>query len=430
MDNKNTPILKKNNNQLNNIHRIENSLIKLILHAIQSGDINLIKLNIEKYQIDLKHVKTENEQNAFFYIAFIQKDEDSLKVCKYLKELGVNPNYKDKLNQTCIYYTVRENKYLTTKYLIDECNLSINEKDIFGQTPIYYCCREGHLKICELLYEKGGNINHVDNYEENCLFYAIRQGHYDVVKFLIEKGININKLDNGKLTPALYAKKINQIKILNLLLQHGALFPENIHIKKEYTNEDEENSDSKNNQFLEKKKLKQNYINEIQKPKNFYIVALNENGKKIKLNNEELILFYKNNPEIENLLTNKKDLNKKINCVDENLKLYKNWEKTAKRLFVLLCKIKEAEIFIKPIKIKEHNDYFEKIKNPIDFFKIKEKLINYNYRNFKEFYNDITLVFDNYCLYNGKESEIGKICIKIKNEFIKLCQHFNVYKFM
>ena len=39
------------------------------------------------------------------------------------------------------------------------------------------------------------------------------------------------------------------------------------------------------------------------------------------------------------------------------------------------------------------------------------------YRNCQEFVNDIELVFDNCHLYNGSESEIGKICTSVKEEY-------------
>ena len=432
MDDENNNLSTLNNPQNNlsyNNHQIDSTLIKMILNVIQDGDLNNIKSNLEKYHIDLKYVITENGQNAFFYTAFIKKDEDSFNVCKYLNEIGIDPFCKDKLKQTCIYYTVRENKYLTTKYLIEECKLPINEKDIYGQTPIYYCCREGHLKLCELLLEKGANINNDDNYEQNCLFYAIREGHYEIVNYLIEKGININKIDKGKLSPALYAKKMNQIKIFDLLVEKGAVLPENNKLK----NKKNEKGRKKIKKSPEEEELnKKEYIDEIQKPKKFFIVKITDSGEKIRLTHEEILSFYKNNPEIENLLKNKEELNNKLSTVNEELKMYDNWEKIAKKLLTILSKSKGAELFLKPVDPEELGipDYFEKIKHPMDFSTIKKKLIHFSYTNFKEFCDDINLVFENCYLYNGKETYVGNICTNVKNEYIKLYEQFDMNKFI
>ena len=58
---------------------------------------------------------------AFFFMALVKNDEQALNICKYLIKEGVNPAHKDKHSQTCLYYTVREGIYETSKYLIENC---------------------------------------------------------------------------------------------------------------------------------------------------------------------------------------------------------------------------------------------------------------------------------------------------------------------
>ena len=177
-------------------HPIDNSIVKLILKSIQEGDLQVIQLNIDKYKVNMNYIiDKDNQQNSFFYCSLIKDDNDALNVCKYLREKGVNPFFKDKHQQTCLYYTAREGKYLTSKYLIEDCGLPINEKDIYGQNPIYYSVREGKMNLCELFVEKGADINLEDKFGQTCIFYAIRTGHYDIVNFLIKNGANINKID-------------------------------------------------------------------------------------------------------------------------------------------------------------------------------------------------------------------------------------------
>ena len=140
-------------------HHIDDTLIKMILNSVQDGDLEKIKANIMKFNINMNSlIDRVNQQNAFFYCALIKDDNDALNICKYLLNLGVNPLFKDKHEQTCLYYTAREGKYLTSKYLIENCKLPINERDIYGQNPIYYSAREGHYNLCRLFIEKGSNI--------------------------------------------------------------------------------------------------------------------------------------------------------------------------------------------------------------------------------------------------------------------------------
>ena len=409
--------------------QIDITLIKMMLKSIQEGDINLIKQNIQKYNLNMKLlIDTENHQNAFFYTALIKNDEDALNICKYFKELEVDPLFKDKHQQTCLYYTAREGKYLTSKYLIEECNIPINDKDIYGQHPIYYACREGHLNLCELLVEKGADVNLEDKYGQTCVFYAIRQGHYDIVHYLLKHGLNVNKIDKKKHTPVSYAEKIGQSKIMELLLNNGGIKPENKSKKK-----NDNKSKKGNKKTPEEEQLsKQEMIDSIQKPKKHILVKILPSGQKVALNDNEIEEFKKNNPQAAKLLYNKEELEKEKQNANEDLYLHENWEKNAKKLISMLWKVKDADLFYKPVDPIELGlpTYFEIVKHPMDFSTIKRKLSNFSYTNFNEFCNDMNLVFDNCYLFNGKESLVGNMCTNVKSEYNKFYNQLGMDKFL
>ena len=409
--------------------QIDITLIKMMLKSIQEGDINLIKQNIQKYNLNMKLlIDTENHQNAFFYTALIKNDEDALNICKYFKELEVDPLFKDKHQQTCLYYTAREGKYLTSKYLIEECNIPINDKDIYGQHPIYYACREGHLNLCELLVEKGADVNLEDKYGQTCVFYAIRQGHYDIVHYLLKHGLNVNKIDKKKQTPVSYAEKIGQSKIMELLLNNGGIKPENKSKKK-----NDNKSKKGNKKTPEEEQLsKQEMIDSIQKPKKHILVKILPSGQKVALNDNEIEEFKKNNPQAAKLLYNKEELEKEKQNANEDLYLHENWEKNAKKLIGLLWKVKDADLFYKPVDPVELGlpTYFEIVKHPMDFSTIKRKLSNFSYTNFNEFCNDMNLVFDNCYLFNGKDSLVGNMCTNVKSEYNKFYNQLGMDKFL
>jgi len=409
--------------------QIDSTIIKMILKSIEEGDINLIKSNISKYNLNMKIlIDTENQQNAFFYTALIKKDEDALNICKYFKELGIDPLFKDKHQQTCLYYTAREGKYLTSKYLIEECNIPINEKDIYGQHPLYYACREGHLNVCELLIEKGADVNLEDKYGQTCVFYAIREGHYEIVDFLLKHGLNVNKIDKKKHTPVSYAEKIGQSKIMELLLNNGGIKPENKSKKKN------DNKSKKGNKKTpeEEQFNKQEMIDSIQKPKKHILVKILPSGQKVALNDNEIEEFKKNNPQAAKLLYNKEELEKEKQNANEDLYLHENWEKNAKKLISMLWKVKDADLFYKPVDPIELGlpTYFEIVKHPMDFSTIKRKLSNFSYTNFNEFCNDMNLVFDNCYLFNGKESLVGNMCTNVKSEYNKFYNQLGMDKFL
>lgn len=330
---------------------------------------------------------------------------------------------KDKHLQTCLYYTCREGKYETSKYLIEECGVPINEKDVYGQHPIYYASREGKLKVCELLVEKGADVNLEDKFGQTCLFYAIRQGHYDVVDFLIKIGIDVNKVDKKKQTPVTYAEKMNQGKIVDLLVSNGGVKPEP---KKKEKKEKKKAEPSPEEEKLSKQEL----ISNIQQPKKNVLVKITPSGEKVPLSDEELEKFKKDYPELCKLLYNKAELSNLTEKASEDLKVIDSWEKPAKKLMNLIWKHKEAHLFHKPVNPLELgiNDYFDKIKHPMDFSTIKKKLNNSIYRNCQEFVDDMQLVFDNCYLYNGETSFVGKMCTNVKQEYEKLYSQFGIEK--
>lgn len=72
----------------------------------------------------------------------------------------------------------------------------------------------------------------------------------------------------------------------------------------------------------------------------------------------------------------------------------------------VLTKLPKAWIFLEKVDPQRLNihDYYDIIKNPMDFGTIKEKLKSHSYLSMKQFLEDIELVFDNCILYNGEAS--------------------------
>ena len=415
-------------------NQIDQTLCKMILNSVLEGDLSKIQSNLEKYNIDLKALKDiQKEQNAFFSAALIKDDAQALEIFKFLKSKDLTPNLKDKLEQTCLYYTCREGKNLCSNYLVKECGLNVNEIDIYGQTPIYYCVRDHKLETVKLMIDLGTNINIEDKYGQTCLFYAIREGHKDVVELLIEKGANVNQVDKKKRTPYSFAEKYNFQDICDLLLKKGANKPiSKINAEKRGRKEkkkiikekfDKENNNEENEEMLT--------LEDIQKARKCYLVKI-ENDKKIPLTNEEIQLFKKEHEEIYKYLVDEKEREKLKENADKSLLYFDTWEKQAKKLINMLWKVKGAYLFHKPVDPIELGipDYLQIIKNPMDFSTIKKKLSSNLYTNFKQFTEDIKLTFDNCYLYNGANSSVGLACTVVKNEYQKFYDQMGMDKFL
>ena len=421
-------------------NKVDSTLIKMMLDTIQEGDLNKIQTDLETYNIDIKDLKDiQKDQNAFFYAAVIKDDSKALEVFQFLKSKNLSPNLKDKYEQTCLYYTCREGKNLCSKYLVEECGLNVNEIDIYGQTPIYYCVRDHKIETVKLMIDLGTNINIEDKYGQTCLFYAIREGHVDIIELLIEKGANVNQVDKKKRTPYSFAEKYNFQNICDILLKNGANKPiSKINAEKRGRKEKKKYSKEKFDNENNNEENRINYENDegltsedLQKPRKCYLVKI-ENDNKIPLTNDEIKIFKKEHEEIYKYLVDEKEREKLKENADKSLLYYGSWEKQAKKLINMLWKVKGAYLFHKPVDPLELGipDYFNIIKNPMDFSTIKKKLTNNLYTNFKQFTEDIALTFDNCYLYNGANSSVGLACTLVKNEYHKLYEQMGMEKFL
>lgn len=309
----------------------------------------------------------------------------ALEASKYFINLGIDVRQKDKINQTPIYYAAREKKIELCKYLIS-LGSEVNNPDIYSQTPIYYGAREGATDVCELLIINGADVNLEDKYGQTCIFYSIKNGHLETTEFLIKSGADVNKIDKKKMTPYLYSLKNNKPEIAELLVKYNAN-TDNITKKKE-----------------SKKKIDDAKTENTKNPfEKYVLVKMDGSNGKCRLSEEELSKFENDFKEIFNILNNKNELELIENNADSRLQGTEGWEKVCKRILNHLWKMKEAEIFHRPVDVIALNipDYPMIIKKPMDFGTIKKKLTNGMYVNFIEFDEDINLVFNNCFLYNG-----------------------------
>jgi len=150
--------------------------------------------------------------------------------------------------------------------------------------------------------------------------------------------------------------------------------------------------------------------------------------KKIPLTSSDLEEFQKLNPEVFDLLNNPEELENIDKDSSDSIKFPEAWEKIAKKIMNSLWKFKEAEIFLKPVDPIDLGipDYFDIIKNPMDFSTIKKKLNQSLYTKCRDFIDDIELTFNNCIKYNGEKTFIGNMSTNSRNEFKRLSQQYKL----
>jgi hypothetical protein len=98
-----------------------------------------------------------------------------------------------------------------------------------------------------------------------------------------------------------------------------------------------------------------------------------------------------------------------------------NYELKPFQIFLLniLDKLKEFDklkIFYNPVNIKDVPTYYQVIKEPMDFNKIKNNIDSFKYFNFKQFENDFNLIINNCLQFNKQNQFYYKIGLKLREQ--------------
>ncbi|CAD8058930.1 unnamed protein product [Paramecium primaurelia] len=372
-------------------------------------------------EMDLVNVIDSQSKQICSYIV-VQYDNEglALKFLSLLTDFKVNLNFKDSLKQSILFYICRDGKLKLLDFVLSQNAVNIDDQDQYGQTPLFYAARDNKIDIVTRLVQVGANVNLVDTLSnQTALFYSAREGNAEICKILIDNGCNPNHQDQHKKTAQFFAKRFQRKEVMELFNQYFGKSKDDNKQNSNYNN----NDNSKGEQQKQQKKKNKDL------PKQAYkLMFTDEYGNLQEVTQSEFARFQQQYPQIANLIINADDL------IDDNvlnsIKDDELWEKVAKKVLQILWKAKGAQLFHNPVDQKKYgiNDYYDIVKKPMDFGTIKQKLNTNHYKNCKEFYNDIILVFDNCVLYNGSENDIGQIGLALKQEFLNQVEQTGLKK--
>ena len=154
----------------------------------------------------LTHARDEN--NDGYSAAHFAAKAGNTSVLRYLLEK--EESLRDMVSRgfTPLHLAVCEGHLETVKSLIDY-GADINKPsygylpmgvECYGATPCMIAAFQGHLKILDCLYKKGGNIHTLDELGRSLLFFAVRKSQTEVSKKLLELGLNPAATDNNQQT--------------------------------------------------------------------------------------------------------------------------------------------------------------------------------------------------------------------------------------
>lgn len=114
-----------------------------------------------------------------------------------------------------------DKKFMLNEDEIDK--LDLNKKDTDGQVILMTACKLNHLKLVEVLINKGADVNAKDKIGGTPLIIAAMNNHIEIVELLITAGANVNaKTNKDGETVLMTAVYTGNKKLIELLTTAGA----------------------------------------------------------------------------------------------------------------------------------------------------------------------------------------------------------------
>ena len=198
----------------NNIKPIINTEL---IEAIQNGNLEIVKLLIEKGADINDTFEVKIGYNTYYMTPLIYSSYlGNLSLVKYLVENGANVNAKGKYGDMALGTALEKGHLEIVKYLIEH-GADINAKGKYGDTALKVASEKGHLEMVNYLVEHGADVNTKGKYDDTALRTASEKGHLEIVKYLAEHRADVNaesKYGDTALGTALEKENLEMVKYL------------------------------------------------------------------------------------------------------------------------------------------------------------------------------------------------------------------------
>eukprot|EP01156_Anaeramoeba_ignava_P006743 Anaeramoba_ignava/a349445_52.p1 GENE.a349445_52~~a349445_52.p1 ORF type:complete len:837 (-),score=235.86 a349445_52:55-2565(-) len=181
------------------------------------------KLELVKFLLEYGAKVNGNDDNFTPLCAASQKK--NFEIIKLLVEHGAILKYENIENiQTPLHIACRNQDNLKIiKFLVDSGSY-INQKDYAGRTPLHVAFVSGFMETIQYLISSGANIDTLNNQQENAFHLASSLNpKLEMFQLLLDYKLDINKKSTVGFTPLhILCKNMKNIDCIKFLLEHGA----------------------------------------------------------------------------------------------------------------------------------------------------------------------------------------------------------------
>lgn len=169
----------------------EDGLTPLSIASLK-GSQSVIRLLIEKgADLEIKHKNGQTALNLALKNGFGD-------IAEILIEKGADIHTIDSYGNNILYVAAYGGCYDIVKFLLEQKGFDPdlqNKKTL--QTPLFSAADQGHVKVMELLIEKGAKVDTKDIKNETPLYFACDKGQIDALVFLLEHGATESVSNSG-----------------------------------------------------------------------------------------------------------------------------------------------------------------------------------------------------------------------------------------
>lgn len=192
----------------------KNSYANTLTRSVQSNSIKHVK-GLLRNGID-PNIKDKRDNTALIYASF----NGNAEIVKTLLKYGANPNILDNANTSPLHLAIRQGNFEIAKLLI-EGGADINSKDFMNSTPIMRAIRKKRTDIIEILIKNNADLDIKNKQKLNSYDLAFRSSNPLILSLLIK---NLTQHEITKL------KKLREVALQNKFNNSVLILDEKINI--------------------------------------------------------------------------------------------------------------------------------------------------------------------------------------------------------
>jgi ankyrin repeat protein len=123
--------------------------------------------------------------------------------------------------ENCLHFASGMGRGEVVKWLLS-MKVPVDEPNNEIVTPLMYACRSGHLKVVQMLHERGASLTSKVRDGLSCLHFAADEGREEVVSWLLDQGLGVNETTKNSRTPLMMACSKGHLKLAQMLRARGA----------------------------------------------------------------------------------------------------------------------------------------------------------------------------------------------------------------